>query len=153
MLCLLENGALQRVAHQCIHVSVDGYLWSRFNNAELLSITCRTTNINVAMVDSSPPKFFLNLWGILCILENSALQRVVYLCIYVSGDGYLWSGFNSAELLSITCKTVNINVVMVDSSPPIFCLHFWGILCIIENNALQKVAYLCIHVSMNDMTE
>ena len=89
----------------------------------------------------------------LCLIENGALQRVAHLCIYVSGDGYLWSGFNSAELLRITYKIVNINVVMVDSSPPIFCLHFWGILYIIENNALQKVVYLCIHVSMNDMIE
>ena len=89
----------------------------------------------------------------LCLLENGALQRIVHLCSHVSGDGYLWSGFNSAELLSITCRTTNISVAMVDSSPPKFCLHFWGILYIIENSALQKVAYLCIHVSIDDMTE
>ena len=89
----------------------------------------------------------------LCLLENSALQRVAHLCIHVSGDGYLWLGFNSAELLSTTCRTMNISVAMVDSSPPKFCLHFWAILYIIENNALQKVAYMCIQVSMDDMTE
>ena len=89
----------------------------------------------------------------LCLLKNGALQRVAHLCIHVSGDGYLWSRFNSAELLNITCRTANISVAMVDKSPPKFCLHFWGILRIIENSALQKVAYLCIHASMDDMTE
>ena len=76
MLYLLENGALQRVAHLYIHMSVEGYLWLGFNSAELLSSTCRTANINIAMEDSSPPKFCLNFWGILCILENSASQKV-----------------------------------------------------------------------------
>ena len=89
----------------------------------------------------------------LYLLENSALQRVTHLCIHVSGDGYLWSGFNSAELLSIISRTANISVAMMDSSPPKFCLHFWGILFILENSALQKFAYLCFHVSMDDMTE
>ena len=89
----------------------------------------------------------------LCLFKNSALQRVAHLFIHMSGDGYLWSGFNSAELLSIICRTANISVAMVDRSLPKFCLHFWGILCIIENSALQKVAYLCIHASMDDMTE
>ena len=79
MLCLLKNCALQRVTHLCIHVSGDGYLWSRFNNAELLSITCRTANISVAMVDSSPPKFCLHFWGVLCILENYALHICVFM--------------------------------------------------------------------------
>ena len=89
----------------------------------------------------------------LYLLENGALQRVTHLCIHVSGDGYLWSGFNSAELLSIISRTANISVAMVDSSPSKFCLHFRGILNILENNALQKSAYLCIHMSMDDMTE
>ena len=89
----------------------------------------------------------------LCLLKNCALQRVTHLCIHVSGDGYLWSGINSAELLSITCRTANINIAMVDNSPPKFCLHFWGVLCILKNSALQKVAYLCIHVSMDAMTK
>ena len=88
----------------------------------------------------------------LCLLENGALQRVAHLCIHVSGDGYLWLGFNSAELLSSTCRTVNISVAMVDSLPPKFCLNFWGILYILENSVLQKVAYLCIHVSVDDVT-
>ena len=35
MLYILENSALQMVAHLCIHMSVDGYLWSAFNSAEL----------------------------------------------------------------------------------------------------------------------
>ena len=74
------------------------------------------------------------------------------LCIHVSVDGYLWSGCNSAELLSSICRTANISVAMVDSTPLSTCLNFWGILCILENSALQKVAYLCIHVSMDDMT-
>ena len=41
---------------------------------------------------------------------------------------------------------------MVDSSPPGFFLNFWGILYIFENSALQKVAYLYIDVSVDDMT-
>ena len=61
--------------------------------------------------------------------------------------------YSREELLSSTCSTANISVAMVDRSPPKFCLHFWGILHIIENNALHKVAYLCIHASMDDMTE
>ena len=47
----------------------------------------------------------------LCILENSALQKKAYLCID-------WTGLNSAKLLSSTCSTTNISVVTVDSSPP-----------------------------------
>ena len=89
----------------------------------------------------------------LYLLENSALQRVAHLCIHMNGDGYLWWGFNSAELLRVTCRTTYINVAMMDSSPPKFCLHFWGTLCIIENSASQKVAYLCIHENMDDMTK
>ena len=88
----------------------------------------------------------------LCLFKNGALQRVVHLCIHVSVDGYLWSGFHNAKLLSSTCKIANISVAMVDSSPPKFCLNFWGILYILEYSALQKVAYLCIHVSVDDMT-
>ena len=89
----------------------------------------------------------------LCLLKNGALQKVAHLCIHVSGDRYLWSGFNGAELLIITFITMTISVATVDSSPPKFCLHFQGILCILENSALQKFAYLCFHVSMDDMTE
>ena len=77
-------------------------------------------------------------------------------CIFVYWRAcrwYDWTGFNSAKLLSSTCSIVNISVAMVDSSLPKFCLNFWGILYILENSALQKVAYLCIHVSMDDMTE
>ena len=56
------------------------------------------------------------------------------------------------KLLSSTCSTTNISVAIVDSLPPKFCLNFWGILYILENSALQKVAYLCIHVNVDDMT-
>ena len=41
---------------------------------------------------------------------------------------------------------------MMDSLPPKIFLHFRGVLCILETNALQNVAYLFIHVSMDDMT-
>ena len=44
------------------------------------------------------------------------------------------------------------SVAMMDSLPPNICLHFWRVLCILENSALQNVAYLFIHVSMDDMT-
>ena len=45
-------------------------------------------NINVAMMDSSLPKLMHK-------LPRDAL------CIHVSVDGYLWSGFNSAELSTV----------------------------------------------------
>ena len=40
----------------------------------------------------------------------------------------------------------------MDSLPQKICLHFRGVLYILENSALQNVAYLFIHVSMDDMT-
>ena len=45
-------------------------------------------NINVARVDSSPPKL---------------MHKIFYDAMYidVSVDGYFWSGFNSAELSTI----------------------------------------------------
>ena len=52
---------------------------------KLLSSTCSIANISEAMVDSSPIKLMHKLF-------RDAL------CIDVSVDGYLWSGFNSAEL-------------------------------------------------------
>ena len=54
-----------------------------------MSSTCSTANISVAMVDSSLPKLMHK-------LSRDAL------CIHVSVDGYLWSGFNSAELSTVT---------------------------------------------------
>ena len=59
------------------------YDWTGFNSAKLLSSTCSTANISLAMVDSSLPKLMHKLF-------SDAL------CIHVSVDGYLWSGFNSA---------------------------------------------------------
>ena len=53
-----------------------------------MSSTCSTANISVVMVDSSLPKLMHK-------LSRDAL------CIHVSVDGYLWSGFNSAELSTI----------------------------------------------------
>ena len=44
------------------------------------------------MLDSSPLRFFLNFWGILYILENSALQKVAYLCIDVNMDYMIGQG-------------------------------------------------------------
>ena len=59
-----------------------------FNNAKLLSSTCSTVNISLAMVDSSLPK-----------LMHKHFKDD--LCIHISVDGYLWSGFNSAELSTV----------------------------------------------------
>ena len=39
------------------------YNLTRFNSAELLSSTCRATNISVAMMDSTSPKFCINFQG------------------------------------------------------------------------------------------
>ena len=88
----------------------------------------------------------------LCLFENGALQRVAHMCIQVSGDGYVWSGFNSFEMLSITCRTTSIKCSNDGQLTPKICLHFRGVFCILENSALQNVAYLFIHVSMDDMT-
>ena len=55
---------------------------------KLLSSKCSIANINEAMVDSSPIKLMHKLF-------RDAL------CIHVSVDGYLWSGFNSVELSTI----------------------------------------------------
>ena len=64
------------------------YDWIGFNSAKLLSSTCNTANINVAMVDSSLPK----------LIHKLSMDA---LCIHMSVDGYLWSGFNSAELSTV----------------------------------------------------
>ena len=80
----------------------------------------------------------------LCILENGALQRVTYLCIHVSVDGYLWSGFNSAEhdlaeqcravlaFSNLTCQMLLLGVVSVatlESLSPYSLTKFSGSLC------------------------
>ena len=49
---------------------------------------CSTANINLAMVDNSLPKLMHKLF-------SDAL------CIHVSVDRYLWSGFNSAKLSTV----------------------------------------------------
>ena len=101
MLCILENGALQKKAYLCID-------WTGLNSAKLLGSTCSTMNISVVTVDSSPPKLMHNQFRDALPLRNGALQKVAHLCIHVSGDGYVWLGFNSAEMLSITCRTASI---------------------------------------------
>ena len=53
MLCILENGALQKKAYLCID-------WTKLNSTKLLSSTCSTANVSVATVDSSPPKLMHN---------------------------------------------------------------------------------------------
>ena len=67
-------------------------------------------------------------------------------------DGCFWTGFNSVELLSSTYRIVTISIATVDSSSPNFFINFSGIFCILENSAFQNVAYLCIDMSMDDMT-
>ena len=53
MLCILENGVLQKKAYLCID-------WTGLNSAKLLSNTCSTANISVATVDNSPLKLMHN---------------------------------------------------------------------------------------------
>ena len=103
MLCILENGALQKKAYLCID-------WTGLNSAKLLSNTCSTTNnICVAMVNSSHPKLMHNQFRDALPLRKRCIAKG---CTYVyfgqSGDGYVWSGFNSFEMLSITCRTTSI---------------------------------------------
>ena len=74
------------------------------------------------------------------------------MCIHVSGDGYVWSGFNSFEMFSITCRTTSIKCSNDGQLTPKNLLTLLKGLCILENSALQNVAYLFIHVSMDDMT-
>ena len=53
MLCILENGALQKKAYLCID-------WIGLNSVKLLSNTCSTANIGVVTVDISPLKLMHN---------------------------------------------------------------------------------------------
>ena len=80
--------------------------WKIKEHTKSLSSTCSIVNIIVVMVDSSPPKLMLKLSMDALHPENGALQRVAYLCIHVSVDGYFWSRLNSVELLSSTCRIV-----------------------------------------------
>ena len=83
------------IAKGCISVywrACRWYYWTGLNSAKLLSSTCSTANISVAMVDSSLLKLMYKLF-------RDAL------CIHVSVDGYLWSGFNNAELSTVATLT------------------------------------------------
>ena len=122
------------------------YDWTGFNSAKLLSSTCSIANINVEMVDSSPPKLMRKLW-------RDAL------CFHVSVDEYFWLGFNSAEVAYLfTWRQFSIPVFHLtwfnETVPScVKCIiNFSGMLCILENGALQKDAYLCIDVCVGDMT-
>ncbi|KAK7855930.1 hypothetical protein CFP56_025976 [Quercus suber] len=52
---------IAKVAHLCIQVSWDGYLRSRFNSADLLSIICRTASIKCGNDGQLTPKILLTL--------------------------------------------------------------------------------------------
>ena len=105
-------------------------MFSLLNQIEEFSILCLAfysglkqkliSNMNKNESISNRDDHFFILMNYLIVVS----KKIAHLCIHVSGDGYLWSGFNSVELLSTTCRTVNISVAMVDRSPPKFCLHF-----------------------------
>ena len=78
----------------------------------------------------------------------------LHICVFTwVGMGTCGQGSTVPRCWASHAELHQLSVAMMDSSPPKFCLHFWGILCILENSALQNVAYLFIHVSMDDMTE
>ena len=78
----------------------------------------------------------------------------LHICVFTwVGIGTCGQGSTMSSCWASHAKLHQSSVAIMDSSPPKFCLHFWEILCILKNSALQKVAYLCIHVIMDDMTE
>ena len=81
MLCILENGALQKKAYLCID-------WTGLNSAKLLSSTCNTTNnICVAMVDSSHPKLKHNKLRDVLPLQKRCIAKG---CTYVYSSEWGW---------------------------------------------------------------
>ena len=89
----------------------------------------------------------------LCLFENGALQRVAHMSTLVwVGMGTCGQGSIVSRCWVSHAELHQSSVAMMDSLPQKICLHFRGVLCILENSALQNVAYLFIHVSMDDMT-
>ena len=77
----------------------------------------------------------------------------LHICVFTwVGMGTCGQGSTMPRCWATHPELHQSGVVMMESSTPKFCLHFWRILCILENSALQNVAYLFIHVSMDDMT-
>ena len=145
MLYILENGALQKDAYLCIDVRVCDMTGQGSTVHKLLSSTCSIANINVAMVDNSPLKLMHKLW-------KDAL------CFHVSVDGYFWLGFNNVEVAYLfTWRLFSIPVLHLTwlDETVLSCvkciIKFSGMLCILENGALQNDAYLCIDVHVGDM--
>ena len=92
MLCILENGALQKDAYLCIDMRLGDMTGHGSTVRSCWAAHAALQNINVAMVDSSPPKLMHKLW-------RDAL------CFHVSVDGYFWLGFNSVELSIVATLT------------------------------------------------
>ena len=81
MLCILENGALQKKAYMCID-------WTGLNSAKLLSSTCSTmNNIYVAMVNSSHPKLMHNQFRDALPLRKRCIAKG---CTYVYSREWGW---------------------------------------------------------------
>ena len=145
MLCILENGALHKDAYLCIDMRLGDMTRQGSTVHKLLSSTCSIANINVAMVDNSPLKLMHKLW-------KDAL------CFHVSVDGYFWLGFNNVEVTYLfTWRLFSIPVLHLTwlDETVLSCvkciIKFSGMLCILENGALQNDAYLCIDVHVGDM--
>ena len=144
----------------CFHVSVDGYLWLGFNNVEVAYLfTWRLFSIPVlhlTWLDEtvlSCVKCIINFSGMLCILENVALQNIAKWCISV-----YWHVCRWYDCTGFTWKlfpTPMLHLTWLDETMPscVKCIiHFSRMLCILENSALHKGAYLCIDVHLGDMT-
>ena len=128
------------IAKGCISVywrACRWYDWTGFNSAKLLSSTCSTANISVAMVDDSPPKLMHKLW-------RDAQ------CFHVSVDGYLWLRFNNAKVSYLfTWRLFTIPVLHLTwlDDTMLSCvkciINFSGMLCILETVHWKRM-HICV---------
>ena len=120
------------------------YDWTGFNSAKLLSSTCSIANMTWLYSGLCWCMWFAEvaIWYDYSLCYSSRLvmctaKEVLYL--------FTWRLF-SIPVLHLT---------WLDETVPscVKCIiNFLGMLCILENGALQKDAYLCIDVRVGDMT-
>ena len=85
-------------------------------------------------------KCIINFLGMLCILENGALQKWCIFVYWRACRWYDWTGF-TWRLFSIPV----LHLTWLNETVPscVKCIiNFSGMLCILENDALQKDAYM-----------
>ena len=135
------------IAKGCISMYWRACRWydsTGFNSAKLLSSICNTANMTWLYSGTCWCMWFAEaaVWYgySLCYssgLVMSTVKEVVYL--------FTWRLF-SIPMLHLT---------WLDETVPSYfkcIINFSGMLCILENGALQKDAYLCIDMCVDDMT-